>query len=186
MTMNRDEAYRHVIEKVKTEHLVKHMLATEAVMRSLAIELGEDIERWGLTGLLHDIDIDICGEDLSEHSIKSSHMAKEMGMDDDIVSAIAAHNPAHNLPRETKLAKALFAADPLTGLITAATLVLPDKKIANLKVSSVRKRFKEVRFAANANREQMASCDTELGIPLEKFIEIGIKAMQGISNDLGL
>lgn len=184
--MNRDEALEYVKENVKNENLIKHMLATEAVMRALASELGEDEERWRIAGLVHDIDLDILGDDLSRHSLLSAEMIKEKGFDDEIVQAVAAHNDIHGLPRETKMAKALYACDPLTGLITASALVRPEKKLEFVKLKSVRKRFKEARFAANANRDQMKTCEDELGIELARFIEIALIAMQGISDDLGL
>ncbi|MCD6217870.1 HDIG domain-containing protein [bacterium] len=184
--MNRDEALQFVRENIKTENLVKHMLATEAVMRALASELGEDEDRWGIAGLVHDVDLEILGDDLSRHSLLSAEMVKEKGFDDEIVQAVAAHNGVHGLPRESKMAKALYACDPLTGLITASALVRPDKKLASVKLKSVKKRFKEARFAANASRDQMKTCEPELGIELTRFIEISLTAMQGIADDLGL
>ena len=184
--MNRDEALEYLRMKVKKENLIKHMLAAEAIMRALARQLNQDEERWGLAGLLHDIDLDACGDDLTRHSLISAEMVREKGFDDEIVDAIAAHNEAHGLPRNTLLAKALFACDPLTGLITATALVMPDRRLATIDTSKVHKRFYEKRFAANASRENMKSCETELGLPLEKFIEIGVVAMQGIAGDLGL
>ena len=99
--MNRDEALQFVKENIKTENLVKHMLATEAVMRALASELGEDEARWGIAGLVHDVDLDILGDDLSRHSLLSAEMVKEKGSDDEIVQAVAAHNDVHELPRES-------------------------------------------------------------------------------------
>ena len=184
--MNREETLEYVRENIKNENLFKHMLATEAVMRELAKELDEDIERWGLAGLVHDVDLEVVGDDMSRHSLVSSEMAKAKGFDDEIVQAVAAHNEVHGLPRETKMAKALYACDPLTGLIIAATLVRPEKKLEFVKVKSLKKRFKEARFAANANRDQMKTCEPELGIELQRFFEIGLTAMQGISDDLGL
>lgn len=184
--MDRESAYKLVKEHVKTVNLVKHMLATEAVMHALARELGEDEERWGIAGLVHDIDLDILGDDLTRHSLLSAEMLKENGFDDEITSAVASHNDAHGLPCESRMAKALYACDPLTGLITASALVRPDKQLASVKLKSVKKRFKEARFAANANRDQMRTCEPELGIELSRFIEIGITAMQGISDELGL
>ena len=184
--MNRDEALEYVRENITNENLIKHMLATEAVMRALASELGEDPDRWGIAGLVHDIDLDILGDDLSRHSLLSAEMIKEKGFDEEIVQAVAAHNDCHGLLRETKMAKALYACDPLTGLIIASALVRPDKKLESVKVKSVKKRFKEARFAANANRNQMRTSESELGIELARFIEIGLVAMQGIADDLGL
>jgi len=108
-----------------------------------------------------------------------------MGVSETVAHAVLAHNETHGIPRETKLDKALFCADPLTGLITAAALVRPDKKLASVEVKSVRKRFKEKSFAAGASRENIATC-SELGLELDEFLELSLKAMQGIAGDLGL
>jgi putative nucleotidyltransferase with HDIG domain len=184
--MNRDEALEFLTEKVQKQNLIKHMLAAEAIMKALARELGQDEERWGLAGLLHDVDIDILADDMTRHSLVSADIVREQGFDDEMVDAVAAHNEAHGLPRNTLMAKALYACDPLTGLITATALVMPDKKLSQINTDKVHKRFYEKRFAANASRENMKSCETELGLPLVKFIEIGVKAMQEIASDLGL
>lgn len=183
--MDREEALDSVKTNVENENLLKHMLATEAIMRALAKRFGEDEEEWGLTGLLHDIDVELTEGDMSSHSKLGADLAREMGASEEMAHAILSHNETHSIPLETKLDKALFCADPLTGLITAATLVRPDKKLASVEVKSVRKRFKEKSFAAGANREQIASC-SELGLELDEFIELGLKAMQGIAPDLGL
>ncbi len=183
--MTREEAYGSVRDNVKSENSVKHMLATEAIMQALAERLGEDKEEWGLAGLLHDIDMELTGDDMSRHGKTGSDMVREMGASEAVTHAILAHNEALDVPQETRLDKALFCTDPLTGLITAAALVRPDKKLASVEAKSVRKRFKEKSFAAGANREQIATC-TELGIELDEFIELGLKAMQGIAGELGL
>ena len=183
--MTREEALDSVRDNVENENLVKHMLATEAIMEALARRFGEDEEEGGLTGLLHDIDIELTEGDMSSHSRLGADLVREMGASEAMVQAILRHNAAHGVPMETKLDKALFCADPLTGLITAATLVRPDKKLAGVEAKSVGKRFKEKSFAAGASREQIASC-SELGLELDEFIELGLKAMQGIAPDLGL
>ena len=183
--MEREEALDSVRANVENENLVKHMLATEAVMRALARRFGEDEEEWGLTGLLHDIDVELTEGDMSSHSKLGADLAREMGASEAMTHAILCHNQSHGVPPETKLDKALFCADPLSGLITAAALVRPDKKLAGVEAKSVRKRFKEKSFAAGASREQIASC-SELGLELDEFIELGLKAMQGIAPDLGL
>ena len=183
--MLRKEALDSVKENVENQNLVKHMLATEAIMRALARHLGEDGDEWGLTGLLHDIDMDLTEGDMSTHGKLGADLARELGASEAMCHAIRCHNPAHNIPRETGLDKALFCADPLTGLITAAALVRPDKKLASLKASSVVKKFKDKGFAAGADRQQIALC-SELGLERNEFIELGLKAMQGIADDLGL
>jgi len=183
--MTRKEVLESIKANVENQNLVKHMLATEAIMRALAKRLGEDEEVWGLTGLLHDIDVELTEGDMSSHSKLGADLARELGASETIAHAILCHNEAHGIPRETKLDKALFCADPLTGLIIAAALVRPDKKLAGLEASSVIKRFKEKSFAAGANREQIALC-SEIGLELDEFIELGLVAMQGIAADLGL
>ncbi len=183
--MTREEALDYVRDNVESENLVKHMLATEAIMRALARRFGEDEEEWGLTGLLHDIDVELTEGDMNSHGKLGADLVREMGASETMAHAILCHNETHGVPRETRLDKALFCADPLTGLITAAALVRPDKKLASVEVSSIRKRFKEKSFAAGANREHIALC-SELGLELDEFIELGLKAMQGIAKELGL
>jgi putative nucleotidyltransferase with HDIG domain len=183
--MNRQEALESVRANVENENLVRHMLATEAIMRALARRLGEDEEEWGLTGLLHDIDVELTHGDMAAHSKLGADLVREMGGSQAMARAILTHNAAHGVPLETKLDKALFCADPLTGLITAAALVRPDKKLASVEAKSVKKRFKEKSFAAGASREQISQC-SNLGLELDEFIELGLKAMQDIAADLGL
>ncbi len=183
--MDREEVLESIKANVSNENLVKHMLATEASMRALARHLGEDEEIWGLTGLLHDIDVELTGSDMSTHSKLGADLARELGASEEIAHAILCHNETHGIPLETKLDKALFCADPLTGLIIAATLVRPDKKMAGLEARSVRRRFKEKAFAAGANRQQIAKC-SEIGLELDEFIELGVVAMKEIAEDLGL
>jgi len=183
--MTREEALDSVRANVENENLVKHMLATEAITRALARRFGENGEEWGLTGLLHDIDVELTEDDMSTHSKLGADLARELGASEKMAHAILCHNEAHGIPRETMLDKALFCADPLTGLIIAGALVRPDKKLAGLEAKSVRKRFKEKSFAAGANREQIALC-SELGLELDEFIELGLEAMKGIARSLGL
>lgn len=183
--MTRKEALDSIKDNVENENLVKHMLATEAIMRALARCLGEDEDEWGLTGLIHDIDMELTGGDMREHSKLGADLARELGASEEMAHAILCHNQAHGIPLETKLDKALTCVDPLTGLITAAALVRPDKKLANLEAKSVKKRFKEKSFAAGADREQISSCG-EIGLELDEFIEFGLEAMKGIAADLGL
>ncbi len=183
--MTREEALESIGTNVENENSVKHMLATEAIMCALAERLGEDEEEWGLTGLLHDIDMELTEGDMNTHSKLGADLVREMGASEAMIHAILCHNETHAIPRETKLDKALFCADPLTGLIIAAALVRPDKKLASVEARSVKRRFREKSFAAGANREQIASC-SELGLELDDFIELGLKAMQGIAKELGL
>ena len=182
--LNRDEILDSIHGNVQDRNMIKHMLATEAIMRALARKLGEDEEEWGLTGLIHDIDMELVEGDMGSHSRLSADIAKELGASSTVTHAILCHNEAHGVPRETKLDKALFCADPLSGLITAAALVRPDK-LSGLTSKSVMKRFREKSFAAGVNREQVALCQ-EIGLELEEFMTLGIEAMLGITSELGL
>jgi putative nucleotidyltransferase with HDIG domain len=184
-TLTREEALDSIKANVENENLIKHMLATEAIMRALARHLGEDEEEWGLTGLLHDIDMELTEGDMKIHSTLGADLARELGASEAMAHAILCHNEAHGIPLETKLDKALFCADPLTGLIIAAALVRPDKKLAGVELKSLKKKFKEKSFAAGAKREQIARC-TELGLELDEFLELGLEAMKGIAPSLGL
>ncbi len=183
--MNRNDALNSVMANVENQNMVKHMLATEAVMRALARRFGQEEEEWGLAGLLHDIDVELTEGDFPSHGQRGADLAKELGAPSHITHAILCHNYIHGVPRETLLDKALYCADPLTGLITASALVRPDKKLAGLTTPSVMKHFRQARFAAGANREQMSLC-SEIGLELEEFVSIGVEAMQGIADDLGL
>ena len=179
---NREEILDSIHGNVQDKNMIKHMLATEAIMRALAKKLGEDEEEWGITGLIHDIDMELVEGDMNSHSKLGADIAQELGANETMTHAILCHNEAHGVPRETKLDKALFCADPLSGLITAAALVRPDK-LSGLTTKSVMKRFHEKSFAAGVNREQVAQCQ-EIGLELEEFISLGIEAMKGIASEL--
>jgi len=183
--VTREEALDSIKANIENQNMLKHMLATEAIMRALARRFGEDEEEWGLTGLLHDIDMELTEGDMSTHSKLGADLARELGASEAMAHAILCHNQAHGIPRESNLDKALFCADPLTGLIIATVLVRPDKKLAGVEAKSVRKKFKEKSFAAGANREQIAQC-AELGIELDQFLALGLEAMKGIAPQLGL
>jgi len=183
--VTREEALDSIRANIENKNTIKHMLATEAIMRALARRFGEDEDEWGLTGLVHDIDMELTEGDMSTHSKLGADLARELGASEAMAHAILCHNQAHGIPRDSRLDKALFCADPLTGLIVAAALVRPDKKLAGVEAKSVMKRYKEKSFAAGASREQIAQC-AELGLELDQFIELGLAAMKGIASSLGL
>ncbi|TEU02820.1 MAG: HDIG domain-containing protein [Dehalococcoidia bacterium] len=183
--MNRDDTLASIEANVENRNLINHMLATEAIMRALARHFGEDEEAWGLTGLLHDIDVELTEGDMRAHSKLGADIARELGASEEMAQAILCHNEAHGVLPETLLDKALFCADPLTGLIVAGALVRPDKKLEGLTTKSLIKRFGEKRFAAGANRKQISKC-RELGLELEEFIELGLEAMKRIAEELGV
>lgn len=183
--MTREEVLASIQANVQNQNLVKHMLATEAIMKALARHLNEDEVEWGLTGLLHDIDVELTADDPKSHSKLGADLALELGATRAMADAVLRHNEIHGFPLQTKLDKSLFCADPLTGLIVAAALVRPDKSLAGLTTESVMKRFGEKRFAAGARREEIMVCQ-EIGLELEEFIKLGLEAMKGIASQLGL
>jgi putative nucleotidyltransferase with HDIG domain len=181
--LERQEAMEVVKSHVANDRLIKHMIAVEAVMKALADRLGEDSRKWGLTGLVHDLDYDETVKDPERHGKVGAAYLRGMGVEDDITRAVESH--AGHVARETTLDKALFATDPLTGLIVAAALMHPGKKLEGVTAEFVLNRFKEKRFAAGADRDQIRSCE-ELGLDLEEFVKIGLTAMQSVSEELGL
>ncbi len=184
--MDRENALQLLKSHLKTENLLKHCLATEAIMRSLAKELNTDAEKWGIAGLLHDLDFEKTKDDPTSHTLLSAKILEDHSIDDQIINAIKSHNAeALGISRESKLDFALAAAETVTGLIIATALVYPDKKLKSVKTKSILKRMKEKAFAKNVNREIIKECEN-LGIPLDRFIEISLKAMQEISDELGL
>lgn len=184
--MTRDEAIKLVQEKIQTRNLVYHSLAVEAVMKKLAEYFCEDQEQWALAGLLHDLDYEETKDKPEWHSKLGSEMLKEKGVAPEIVRAVLVHNERHGIAPETKMEKALYVSDPITGLIVAATLVLPTKKLADLTVENVLNRFKEKSFARGANRDIIKQCQGLLDLPLEKFVVLSLEAMQEIATEIGL
>ncbi|MGE5580602.1 MAG: HDIG domain-containing metalloprotein [Bacillota bacterium] len=183
--MDRQELVREVEARITTKNLFKHILAVEAVMRGLARHFGEDEDRWGAAGLLHDIDYEETKTDPAAHSLLSGKIAEDLGFDPEIVDAVKAHNHYHGIPRATRMSKALYSADPLTGLIVAAALISPEKKLSAIDTDFVVHRMGEKSFAKGANRDTIRAC-SELGLSLEEFVAIGLSAMQGIHEELGL
>lgn len=182
--VTREEALK-LAKSNLSPNLYKHSLAVEAVMRRLAAHFGEDGERWGLAGLLHDIDYEETKGDPDRHSLKSGEIVKGLGFDEEMVQAVEAHNERHGLPRETRMAKALYCSDPLTGLIVASALIHPSKKLEPITPEFVLNRYHEKSFARGANRNTISACDA-LGLTLEEFVRLGLDAMKSISGDLGL
>jgi putative nucleotidyltransferase with HDIG domain len=181
--MNRDEAVAFLEENVGNSNLRKHCLACEAIMRRLAGRFAGDAEAWGLCGLLHDIDYDQVGQDPERHAVVGAEMLEARGVAPEIVEAVKGHND--KAPRDSHMARALYAADPASGFIVACALIRKDKKLAPVDVAFMKKRFREKRFAANASREQMAAC-SGLGMELDEFLGECLEAMKTISSPLGL
>lgn len=196
--MNRDEALTLLREHVKTPHLLKHMLATEALMRGLARKFGQDDpsrlgaatlaeaeDKWGIAGLLHDIDYDET-KDPKQHSLKGYQILINAGVDTEICEAVKIHNPEHGIPPATLLDKALMTGETMTGFIVACALVTPDKKLNSVNLDSAMKKFNSKSFAAGADREIMKQIEPLTGMKLETLMEICLKEMQNIAGELGL
>jgi len=182
--LDRAVAWDLVRVSVKNQNLVKHMLAVEACLSALATRLGGDAQRWGLAGLVHDLDYEQTKDDPSSHAMIAAQTLAGHNVDPEVVQAVRAHSG--NVPLESPLDKAIWAADPVTGLIVAAALMHPSKKLANIDTDFILRRFKEKRFAAGANRDQIQTCTPNLGLSLDEFLAICLKAMQDIAAELGL
>lgn len=183
--MNRDEAFSIVKEYVRNENLIHHMLAVESAMVYYARMLNEPVETWAVTGLLHDFDWEI-HPTAEEHPAAGAPILRNKGVPEEIVQAILAHGDHLNLPRTTTLAKALYACDEITGLITAVALVRPSRSLFDLEPASVKKKWKDKAFAAGANREEIARGAEEFGMPLWEHCGNVIEAMRKIAHQIGL
>lgn len=181
--ISREKALSLLDENLKKKNLVKHVLAVEAIMRDLAARFGEDEDVWGIAGLLHDLDYEQTEKTPERHAHVTIELIRDLDLNDDIRHAILAH--AEKADRISLMDKAIYCADPVTGLIVASALMHPTKSLAGMDAGFVGKRFKEKRFAAGANREAIASC-SELGLELHEFLEISLDAMKKISAELGL
>lgn len=200
--MTRDKAYQILIENIKNPNLIKHHLAAEAVMKTLAKYFYEGnlltdqekkgknytefVEVWGIVGLLHDADYEETKDQPEKHGIL---LEEKLGneIEKDIMYAIMAHNwQGTKVEPKSLMDWSMYCCDELTGLIIAAALVHPDKKLMSLTTDFILNRFTEKSFAKGANREQIKMCEQKLRIPLKEFIEISLKSMQEISNNLGL
>lgn len=181
--MKREDALELVKKHLKNKNLVKHCLAVEACMRAVAARLGQDPEPWGLAGVLHDLDYELTEKSPELHTTETVRMLEEYGIAPDVMHAIKAH--AAKVPCQSPMDWAIFSIDPLTGLIIAATLMHPEKKLKAIDLEFVKRRYKEKSFARGARREEIEEC-RNLGLDLDEFISISIAAMQGIDADLGL
>ena len=182
---DRDEALRILKEWTKNKNLRKHAYAVEAAMRAYAERFDAEEDKWGVVGLLHDFDYEKY-PDLEDHPFKGVEYLKEQGYPEELTNAILAHAEHTGVERDTRLKQTIYAVDELTGLIVAVALVRPSKKIADVEVESVMKKWNEKSFAAGVDREMVEKGAEELGVPLEEHIGIVLDAMQGISDRLGL
>jgi predicted hydrolase (HD superfamily) len=183
--MNREEAYALLTKYNKSEALIRHGLAVESVMRHFAGLFGEDEEFWGNTGLLHDIDYELYPE---EHCLKAEELLKDDGASDDIIHAVCSHGWGICCDVEPKhrMEKVLYTIDELTGLITAAALMRPSRSVMDIELSSVKKKFKDKKFAAGVNREVVTNGAALVGMPLDEVITETINGMRDVATDIGL
>lgn len=183
--MNRNEALAFVREYVKNENLIRHMLSVEAAMRWYAEKLDQDVETWGLAGLLHDFDWEI-HPNMETHPQAGAPILRQHQVPENIIRAILSHADHTGVPRETLMEKALFACDEITGLITAVALVRPSRSLLDLTSKSVKKKWKDRAFAAGANRDEIEQAAADFGVPLWEHVDQVILAMRTIAKELDL
>ncbi len=184
--MERNQAWEIVCEFVQSDSLRKHMLAVECAMRAYAAHYGEDVESWGLVGLLHDFDWEI-HPTLDQHPIHGAPILRERGLSEEDIRTILSHGPLGADDRRTLRDKVLYAVDELTGLITAVALVRPSKRIADVEISSIRKKWRDRTFAAGVSREDIEQAAERLGVDLWDFhVPLVLRAMQANAAALGL
>ncbi len=183
--MERPQALAIVEQHVSNPNLIRHMLAVEAAMQDYAGRLGGDPAEWGLAGLLHDFDWEI-HPTLDEHPQLGAPMLREHGVPQEIVDCILSHADHTGVPRNTPMRRALYACDEITGLLTAVALVRPSRSILDVKLKSIRKKWKDARFAANVDRQEIEHAADALGIELWQHVEHVLHSMQRIAPELGL
>jgi putative nucleotidyltransferase with HDIG domain len=181
--MKREEAFELVKKHLKNKNLIKHCLAVEACMRAVAVRLGHDPEPWGLAGVLHDMDYEMTEKSPELHTTETVKLLQGLDIAPEVIHAVQAH--ASKVPCESPMDWAIYSIDPLTGLIIAATLMHPDKKVGSVDLEFVKRRYKEKSFARGARREEIEE-SRNLDLDLDEFISICLAAMQGIAADLGL
>ena len=184
--ISRASALTLLKEHLKNERLVAHCLASEAIMRKLALHFGENPDIWGLSGLLHDIDYEITGEDSAQHGEVGAKLLEEKGISPEIINAVRKHNAEGlGLERSTRFEHALTCAESITGMIVATALIYPDKKISSVQTKSVTKRMKTAHFARAVSRERIMECE-KIGLPLNEFVTLSLAAMSEIAGELGI
>jgi len=183
--MTREAAWQLLTEYTKSESLLRHALAVEASMREYARRFGEDEEKWGIVGLLHDFDYERW-PDPADHPLRGAAILEELGYPEDVIYAIKSHADYLNLPRVDKMSKTLYAVDEMSGFVMAVALVRPNRSIFEVEVSSVKKKMKSPGFARAISREHLIKGDEELGVDLDDHIATVIRALQRVADQLGL
>ncbi len=185
MLKTREEAQALLQEYTKSESLLRHAYAVEAACRAYARKFGEDEEKWGITGLLHDFDYEMYPSP-EDHTIVGARILKEQGYDDDVIYAIRSHVDRADLVRETPLSRVVFACDEISGFVMAVAMVRPSRNLADVEVKSVKKKLKDKAFARGVNREDIYKGAEELGVSLEDHIAFVIDALANVAPVLGL
>jgi putative nucleotidyltransferase with HDIG domain len=181
----REQAVVLLHEWMQNPNLRKHCYAVEAAMRAYARKFGEDEDRWGITGLIHDFDWER-HPDLERHPVEGVKVLQSLGWPEDVCRAVLGHASHTGVPRDTPMAKTLFACDELCGFLVACALVQPDKSLASVEVASVKKKMKRVDFARNVSRDDIVNGAAEMGVDLDEHIAFVLEAMRGIKSELGL
>ena len=184
--MTRDEAWALVCEWIHNPNLRKHLLAAEAAMRAYARRLGEDEESWGIVGLVHDLDYERCPSQDAGHPFVGVEELRRRGVPEAWCRAIVSHADYSGVPRQSNMEKALYGVDELVGFVIAVALVKPRKSLAEVDVTSVKKKMKDKAFARGVSREDVVRGAEELGVPLDAHIELVINALRGVASQLGL
>ena len=181
--MDRARAIALCQERCLKETTVRHLISVEGVMRALAGRFGEDEDLWAMTGLFHDLDQDLTGDDASGHAYLAADWLREAGVDERIVNGVLAH--AHAQYRTDLMSRAVVNADAVAGLLVAAALVRPEKA-AGMKVSSVKKKLKEKAFAPGVNRDEITDVEEAIGLSLDEFLQVSIEGLQSVAPEIGL
>jgi putative nucleotidyltransferase with HDIG domain len=186
--MNRDDAWRLLTEYTQNDHLIKHALAAEAAVRAYARKYGEDEEKWGILGLIHDFDYEQFPAVPNQHTVEGAKIMRARGWPEELIRAMQSHASYSGVSRESRMEKTLFAVDELTGLITAVALVRPTKDIRDItEIKSIKSKFKDKAFAANVSRQDIVEGAEALGVDLwTEHVPLVLEAMKGIAAELGL
>jgi putative nucleotidyltransferase with HDIG domain len=185
LMLTREEALSLVKRNVKKRNIVYHMIAVEAIMRRLARYLGQDEDLWGLTGLLHDVDYEKIGDAWERHGVLAGEILKSK-VSEEVIRAIKAHNfERTGVTPDSRMEKALICCDAISGLLVACALVMPSKKLAEVEVKTVKKKFKDKGFARGVSRERVLFCE-KIGVPKERFLEIALEGLKEHAEEIGL
>src|SRR3989344_8422437 len=184
--MDRQQALDLLKEHISNQNLIRHNMAVGFIMQALAKKFGESQDDWELAGMLHDLDWEKTKDDFNNHTVVTKEILEKTDIKPEIIQAIFVHNWVHNIKPVTLLEKTLYCVEELSGLITAAALIQPDKKLASVTKESVLKKFKQKSFAAGVNREIILLCKEYINLELDQLVEVSLSAMQAHAEEIGL